>query len=101
MEAFSDEAKECYSHLADVLFSDLTLPILISLFVYSQSQQILMSEIHRANNVLLKEVREVIDNQIQIAERLSTELTWNVRIRSFMYSSLYKTPGSLDSDLYG
>ncbi|MBW4081225.1 helix-turn-helix domain-containing protein [Paenibacillus sp. S150] len=78
----------------------LTVPILISIFVYYQSQETLKSEIHRANNVLLKEVRETVDNQIQNAERLTTELTWNVSIRGFMYSSLYKTPGSLDPDLY-
>ncbi|MBW7453057.1 helix-turn-helix domain-containing protein [Paenibacillus sepulcri] len=78
----------------------LTVPILISIFVYYESQETLKSEIHRANNVLLKEVREVIDNQVQNAERLTTELTWNVRIRGFMYSNLYKTPEGLDSDLY-
>jgi two-component system response regulator YesN len=78
----------------------LTVPILISVFVYYQSQEILKSEIHRANNALLKEVREVIDNQVQNAKRLTTELTWNVRIRGFMYSSLYKTPDSLNSNLY-
>jgi len=78
----------------------LAVPILISLFVYRQSQDILRSEIHRANNVLLKEVREVIDAQVLNAERLTTELTWNVRIRAFMYSSQFKTPGSLNGNLY-
>ncbi|RED51201.1 helix-turn-helix domain-containing protein [Cohnella lupini] len=78
----------------------LTVPILISVFVYYQSQETLKSEIHRANNVLLKEVREVIDNQVQNVERLTTELTWNVRIRGFMFSSLYKKPGSLNPELY-
>ncbi|MFF2093054.1 helix-turn-helix domain-containing protein [Paenibacillus sp. NPDC058174] len=79
----------------------LTVPVLISIFVYVQSQAILKSEIYRANNVLLKEVRETIDNQIQLAERLTTELTWNVRIRGYLYSNQYKTPDSLDNDLYG
>ncbi len=76
------------------------IPVLISFLVYTRSQGILKSEIHRANDVLLKEVRGTIDNQIQTADRLTTELIWNVRIRGFMYSNLYKTPGSLDSDLY-
>ncbi|RXZ82440.1 AraC family transcriptional regulator [Paenibacillaceae bacterium] len=78
----------------------LFVPILISVFVYNQSQGILKSETHRANNVLLKEVREVIDNQVQNVQRLTTELTWNVRIRGFLYSGFYNQPGSLDNDLY-
>ncbi|WP_168121173.1 helix-turn-helix domain-containing protein [Paenibacillus sp. HB172176] len=81
-------------------FAILIVPILISMLVYNQSQEILKSEIHRANNVLLKEVREVIDNHVQNAERLTTELMWNVRIRGYMYSSLYTLPDSLDNDLY-
>lgn len=78
----------------------LLVPVLISFFVYTRSQNILKSEIHRANDVLLKEVRGTIDNHIQNADRLTTELIWNVRIRGFMYSNLYKAPGSLDPDLY-
>jgi len=84
-----------FSYLA-ILF----VPLLISGFVYSRSQELLKSEIHHANNVLLQEVREVIDNQVDSVKRLTTELIWNVRLRAFMYSSLYSTPASLDGELY-
>lgn len=65
----------------------LFVPILISLIVYSQSSAALSSEIHRANDSLLKQVRYTIDNQIDLMKRLTMEMTWNAKLQTLMYSS--------------
>lgn len=66
----------------------LFVPILISLIVYSQSSGALRSEIHRANDSMLKQVRYTIDNQIDLMKRLNMELTWNAKLQTLMYSSM-------------
>jgi two-component system response regulator YesN len=65
----------------------LFVPILISLIVYSQSSAALRSEIHRANDSLLKQVGYTIDNQVDQMKRLTMELTWNARLQTLMYSN--------------
>ncbi|MDF2670971.1 MAG: hypothetical protein K0R67_3277, partial [Paenibacillus sp.] len=79
----------------------LLLPILLSLFVYSASSQTLEDEIHQANNALLNQVREAMDNQFQSMERLNIELTWNVKVQSLLYSNKYlHSPNDYRYDLY-
>jgi AraC-like DNA-binding protein len=67
----------------------LMVPIMVSLFVYHRSNDTLKSEIHRANDALLKEMKELIDNQLGNVQVLTTELTWNTRIRDLMYSNRF------------
>lgn len=80
----------------------LMMPILISVVVNYESQKMLESEIHRANDALLEEVKVIIDNQIDNIVRLTTELTWNSRIRAYMYSNYYQNTqnAELRYDLY-
>ncbi|WP_028612307.1 AraC family transcriptional regulator [Paenibacillus harenae] len=77
----------------------LLIPIVISVVVSQQSQKMLESEIHRANDALLEQVRQVIDNEFDNIMRLTTELMWNPRIRAFMYSNYYQNSEFL-YDLY-
>ncbi|WP_336787149.1 helix-turn-helix domain-containing protein [Paenibacillus sp. MMO-177] len=75
----------------------LFVPILISLIVYSQSSAALRSEIHRANDSLLKQVGYTIDNQVDQMKRLTMELTWNARLQTLMYSSRSEADAQYDA----
>ncbi|MEK8132217.1 helix-turn-helix domain-containing protein [Paenibacillus filicis] len=65
----------------------LFIPMIMSMIVYSQSSEALKSEIHRANDSLLKQVRYSIDTQIDLMKRLNMEITWNTKLQSLMYST--------------
>lgn len=65
----------------------LFVPMIISLIVYSQSSAALKSEIHRANDSMLRQVRYTIDTQIDLMKRLTMEITWNAKLQDLMYSS--------------
>ncbi|GAA0134039.1 helix-turn-helix domain-containing protein [Paenibacillus sp. YSY-4.3] len=65
----------------------LFVPIMISLVIYSQANHALKSEIHRANDSLLKQMRYTIDNQIDLMKRLNMEITWNGKLQNLMYSN--------------
>jgi two-component system, response regulator YesN len=67
----------------------LFIPIIVSLIIYRQSGDTLTSEIHRANDYLLKQVRYTVDNQIDLMKRLNMEITWNSKLQTLMYSSSY------------
>jgi two-component system response regulator YesN len=65
----------------------LFIPMIMSMIIYSQSSEALKSEIHRANDSLLKQVRYSIDTQIDLMKRLNMEITWNAKLQSLMYST--------------
>ncbi|NOU96506.1 helix-turn-helix domain-containing protein [Paenibacillus sp. LMG 31456] len=67
----------------------LLLPVVMSVIVYIKSSETLGNEIHQANESLLKQVREVMDNQFDTMERLNFELTWNMRVRQ-LFSNKYQ-----------
>lgn len=76
----------------------LFVPMAVSLLVYSQSSEALKSEIHRANDSMLRQVRYTIDTQIDLMKRLNMEITWNNKLQDLMYSS--KTPGEAQFTAY-
>lgn len=79
----------------------LLLPILISIFVYVVSSRTMESEIHQANNALLSQAREEMDNRFLALEQLSFEMTWNVRVQELLYSNKYLSyPNDYPYDLY-
>ncbi|GAB6930491.1 helix-turn-helix domain-containing protein [Paenibacillus sp. JCM 10914] len=65
----------------------LIVPILISLVIYVQANDTLKSEIHRANDSLLKQMRYTIDTQIDLMKRLNMEMTWSPNLQTLMYSN--------------
>ncbi|MBM6996717.1 helix-turn-helix domain-containing protein [Paenibacillus sp. DXFW5] len=65
----------------------LFVPILISLVIYAQANAALKSEIHRANDSLLKQMRYTIDTQIDLMKRLNMEMTWSPNLQTLMYST--------------
>ncbi|MCS7464362.1 helix-turn-helix domain-containing protein [Paenibacillus doosanensis] len=78
----------------------LLLPVVISIIVYNSSSKTLESEIHQANDAQLKQLREIMDNQFQSMERLSFEMTWNVKVQDLLYSNKYRTPNEDRYDLF-
>jgi two-component system response regulator YesN len=68
----------------------LLLPVIMSVIVYIRSSETLENEINLANESMLKQVREVMDNQFESMERLNFELTWNVRIKQLLESDKYR-----------
>jgi AraC-like DNA-binding protein len=67
----------------------LFFPVFMSLIGYHEASKTLKSEIHRANESLLKQMRETIDNQFENIEILNKEITWNPKIQQLMYSNKY------------
>ncbi|PLT45162.1 helix-turn-helix domain-containing protein [Paenibacillus sp. FSL W8-1187] len=65
----------------------LLLPILISFVNAAAADRALQSEIHRANDSLLEQVRYTMDKQIDLMKRLSMEIAWNDKLQTLMYSS--------------
>ncbi|WP_284638577.1 helix-turn-helix domain-containing protein [Paenibacillus silviterrae] len=79
----------------------LLLPVSMSVIVYWQSSNTLGQEIHQANNSLLLQVREMMDNQFESMERLNLELTTNVKVRELLHSNKYERyPAEYMYDLY-
>jgi two-component system response regulator YesN len=66
----------------------LFVPMIISVIVYSQSGEALKSEIHRANDSMLRQVGYTIDTQIDLMKRLNMEITWNTKLQNLMYSNI-------------
>ncbi|NOV01209.1 helix-turn-helix domain-containing protein [Paenibacillus planticolens] len=68
----------------------LLLPVVIGLLLYVESSRTLKEEIQQANDSLLKQVREVMDNQFKAMEQLNFEITWNVNMQELLYSNKYE-----------
>ncbi|MDF2921380.1 MAG: hypothetical protein K0R57_294 [Paenibacillaceae bacterium] len=77
----------------------LFVPIGISLIVNDRSRQMLESEIRRANEALLRQVREYIDNDVNSIKRLNTELMWNSKVQGFFYTNK-SSRSNYEYDLY-
>ncbi|CAM3813265.1 helix-turn-helix domain-containing protein [Marinicrinis lubricantis] len=69
----------------------LLLPVVCSTIVYMQSSKMLAHEIHTANDSLLKQLREMMDKQIEAVDRLNFELTWNPKVRELVDQHKYET----------
>ncbi|HZG84013.1 helix-turn-helix domain-containing protein [Paenibacillus sp.] len=67
----------------------LLLPTVLSAVVYIQSSKMLVDEIHAANDSLLKQLREMIDKQIEAVDRLNFELSWNPKVRELIDQHKY------------
>ncbi|NOU67151.1 helix-turn-helix domain-containing protein [Paenibacillus sp. LMG 31461] len=79
----------------------LLLPVVIGLLLYVESNRTLKEEIQQANDSLLKQVREVMDNQFKAMEQLNFEITWNVNVQELLYSNKYEIyPKDKPYDMY-
>ncbi|ASA19841.1 AraC family transcriptional regulator [Paenibacillus donghaensis] len=67
----------------------LLLPVILSSIVYFQSSKMLVDEIHLANNSLLKQLRELMDKQVEAVHRLNFELNWNTKFRELVDQHKY------------
>ncbi|WP_042203690.1 helix-turn-helix domain-containing protein [Paenibacillus camerounensis] len=79
----------------------LLLPVMLSSIVYYQSSRMLADEIHLANNSLLRQLRELMDKQIEAVNRLDFELSWNTKFRELVDQHKYAIfPEEYMYDLY-
>jgi two-component system response regulator YesN len=79
----------------------IMLPLALGYLVYRESSEALKGEIHRANDSLLRQVRESMDNQFQLMKQLNFELTWNVQVQELLYSNKYiRLPKEYPYDLF-
>ncbi|WP_158289709.1 helix-turn-helix domain-containing protein [Paenibacillus flagellatus] len=67
----------------------LLFPVCLSGLVYMLSSRMLERETHQANEALMNQFREAMDNQFETMKRLNFELTWNVKVRQLLYSNKY------------
>lgn len=67
-----------YSNLAI-----LCVPILISMAVLFQSQQLLHSEVVRSNELMLSQVRQSLDNQFRDIKRMGLQLSLDPKVLKF------------------
>jgi AraC-like DNA-binding protein len=65
-------------------FSVLLVPIMISGIIYAATWHVVETEINRANESLLQQMGQTIDNSLGAIERLSVEITLNKRVASFL-----------------
>lgn len=76
-----------YSYLI-ILF----IPILITTTVLVYSQNMLDSEVNRANDALLHQVRQAVDNQINDIRRMGTQLANEPKVLSYYSRYNYDRP---------
>ncbi|MBO9608334.1 MAG: helix-turn-helix domain-containing protein [Paenibacillaceae bacterium] len=65
----------------------LFIPVLISIVIYYESSRALRGEIQRANDTLLRQVQDVMDQEIENVVRLGVELIWDNHVQTLMYSN--------------
>ena len=67
--------------------SILIIPIVISGIIYASTLQIVKTEINRANELALQQMKQSIDSMLRGVERLSVELSMNKSVVAFSYES--------------
>ncbi|MFX3632654.1 MAG: helix-turn-helix domain-containing protein [Candidatus Pristimantibacillus sp.] len=68
--------------------SVLLVPIIISGIIYAASLQIVKTEINRANESVLLQMEQAIDNKLRGIERLSMEIALNRQVTNFIHTEL-------------
>ncbi|MDF2922503.1 MAG: hypothetical protein K0R57_1417 [Paenibacillaceae bacterium] len=82
-----------YSYLI-ILF----IPIVISMVVLFQSQSLLDHEVRRANDTLLAQIQQSLDNQIKDIRRLGTQLSVDPKlVRYLVYPELNSTDKRMEA----
>jgi len=69
----------------------LSIPILITLIVLLQSQNMLVKEVRKSNDTLLDQVQQFIDNQVTDIRRLGTQLSFDPTITVHLNRDTYDT----------
>jgi len=77
--------------------SVLLVPVLISGIIYGATLHVVKTEINRANQAILLQMEQAIDNQFEGIESLSLEIGLNKRISAFVSADADLS----DSDHYG
>ncbi|MCR2802480.1 AraC family transcriptional regulator [Paenibacillus soyae] len=58
----------------------LFIPVLLSIFIYSQTRDIVENEIKRASSAMLQQVRYIVDGELQQTESLAAQLMINTDV---------------------
>jgi YesN/AraC family two-component response regulator len=67
----------------------LFVPILFSAAVYWQTKHTIENQIERGNDSLIRQMQEVVDNEIEAAKRLTMQIYGNVRVQDLFYSNKF------------
>ena len=65
--------------------SILLIPIVFSLYVYAEAEQIIRKEINAANALKLSQIQTIIDKRMTDVISLSLQLAWNPTLESILY----------------
>lgn len=68
----------------------LLLPILLSTWVYHETVKTLQQQIERANDSLLQQMQETVDNRIDSIQRLTTQIYGDVNVQNLLYSNTFE-----------
>ncbi|NHN30410.1 helix-turn-helix domain-containing protein [Paenibacillus agricola] len=77
----------------------LFVPILFSAALYGEAKRTIDEQIQRANDTLLKQMQDAIDNEIDQINRLTNEIYSNVKVRNLFYTNKFSR-GDYSYDLY-
>ncbi|WP_240417666.1 AraC family transcriptional regulator [Paenibacillus periandrae] len=67
----------------------LFVPVLFSAALYWEAQNTIDEQIQRANDTLLKQMQDAIDNEIAQVNRLTNEMYSNVKVHDLFYSNKF------------
>jgi len=62
----------------------LLVPVLMSIVIYTQTNQTITEEINRSNSLILSKVQIDMDNQLQDIKRLSVEIGYNPQVQELL-----------------
>lgn len=62
----------------------LLIPVLVSAIVYMQTTQIVKYEIQRASSAMLKQVKFIVDSELNQTEKLGTQLSIHTEVLKFL-----------------
>ncbi|MNI00035.1 HTH-type transcriptional regulator YesS [compost metagenome] len=62
----------------------LLVPVLISIFTYTQTNQTIIDEINRSNNLIIAKVQKDMDSQLEDINRMSVEIALNPQVQELL-----------------
>jgi len=77
----------------------LFVPIVFSTWVYTETVKTLQHSIERANDSLLQQMQETVDNQVDSFKRLTAQIYADVKVQNLLYSNIFAR-GNFQYEIY-
>ncbi len=77
----------------------LLLPILLSGWVYHETVKALQQQTEKANDSLLQQMQETVDNRVDLIQRLTIQIYGDVNVQNLLYSGTFAR-GDYQYELY-